>query len=65
MMLNSVRKKVMGNFLNPDKENSFITLAKCKNKYLFVDKTSFIEITNNRLNEDNRFLAINQTATMF
>ena len=58
MMLNSVRKKVMGNFLNPDKENSFITLAKRKNKYLFVDKTSFIEITNNRLNKDNRFLAV-------
>ena len=57
-MLNSVRKKVMGNFLNPDKENSFITLANCKNKYLFVDKTSFIEITNNRLNKDNRFLAV-------
>ena len=48
----------MGNFLNPDKENSFITLANCKNKYLFVDKTSFIEITNNRLNKDNRFLAV-------
>ena len=48
----------MGNFLNPDKENSFITLAKRKNKYLFVDKTSFIEITNNRLNKDNRFLAV-------
>ena len=58
MMLNSVRKKVMGNFLNPDKENSFITLANRKNKYLFVDKTNFIEITNNRLNEDNRFLAV-------
>ena len=58
MILNSVRKKVMGNFLNPDKENSFISLANCKNKYLFVDKTSFIEITNNRLNEDNRFLAV-------
>ena len=48
----------MGNFLNPDKENSFITLANRKNKYLFVDKTNFIEITNNRLNEDNRFLAV-------
>ena len=57
-MLNSVRKKVMGNFLNPDKENSFITLANRKNKYLFVDKTNFIAITNNRLNEDNRFLAV-------
>ena len=48
----------MGNFLNPDKENSFITLANRKNKYLFVDKTNFIEITDNRLNEDNRFLAV-------
>ena len=57
-MLNSVRKKVMGNFLNPDKENSFISLANRKNKYLFVDKTNFIEITNNRLNKDNRFLAV-------
>ena len=61
MVVNDVEfceKKVMGNFLNPDKENSFITLAKRKNKYLFVDKTSFIEITNNRLNKDNRFLAV-------
>ena len=48
----------MGNFLNPTKENSFISLANRKNKYLFVDKTSFIEITNNRLNKDNRFLAV-------
>ena len=50
--------RTMGNILNPDKENSFISLANRKNKYLFVDKTNFIEITNNRLNEDNRFLAV-------
>ena len=61
MLVNDIKLdkvKTMGNFLNPDKENSFITLANCKNKYLFVDKTSFIEITNNRLNKDNRFLAV-------
>ena len=61
MLVNDIKLdkvRTMGNFLNPDKENSFITLANCKNKYLFVDKTSFIEITNNRLNKDNRFLAV-------
>ena len=61
MLVNDIKldkMRTMGNFLNPDKENSFITLANCKNKYLFVDKTSFIEITNNRLNKDNRFLAV-------
>ena len=51
-------EKFMGNILNPDKENSFIRLANRKNKYLFVDKTDFIEKTNKRLNEDNRFLAV-------
>ena len=61
MLVNDIKLdkvRTMGNFLNPDKENSFITLANRKNKYLFVDKTSFIEITNNRLNKDNRFLAV-------
>ena len=61
MVVNDIKLdkvRTMGNFLNPTKENSFISLANRKNKYLFVDKTSFIEITNNRLNEDNRFLAV-------
>ena len=48
----------MGSILNPDKENSFIRLANRENKYLFVDKTDFIEKTNKRLNEDNRFFAV-------
>jgi hypothetical protein len=48
----------MGNILNPDKENSFIRLANRKDKYLFVDKSDFIEITNKRLNEDDRFMAV-------
>ncbi len=48
----------MGSFLNPTKENSFANLAKQKDNYLFVDKSNFIEITNNRLNEDNRFLVV-------
>ena len=48
----------MGNILNPDNDNSFIRLANSKNKYLFVDKTDFIEYINERINEDNRFLAI-------
>jgi hypothetical protein len=61
MVVNDIKLdkvRTMGNILNPDKENSFISLANRKNKYLFVDKTNFIEITNNRLNEDNRFLAV-------
>ena len=48
----------MGCFLNPDNDNSFIRLANSKNKYLFVDKTDFIEHINERINEDNRFLAV-------
>ena len=48
----------MGNILNPTRENSFIRLANRKDKYLFVDKSDFIEITNNRLNEDNCFMAV-------
>ena len=48
----------MGNILNPTRENSFVRLANRKDKYLFVDKSDFIEITNNRLNEDNRFMAV-------
>ena len=48
----------MGNILNPDNDNSFIRLANSKNKYLFVDKTDFIEHINERINEDNRFLAV-------
>ncbi len=48
----------MGSILNPDKENSFTRLANRENKYLFVDKTDFIEKTNKRLNEDNRFFAV-------
>ena len=48
----------MGNILNPTRENSFIRLANREDKYLFVDKSDFIEITNNRLNEDNRFMAV-------
>ena len=50
--------KVMGNILNPDNDNSFIRLSNSKNKYLFVDKTDFIKYINERINEDNRFLAI-------
>ena len=48
----------MGCFLNPDNDNSFIRLANSKNKYLLVDKTDFIEHINERINEDNRFLAV-------
>ena len=48
----------MGNFLNPTEENSYARLANRKDKYLFVDKSDFIEITNNRLNEDNRFMVV-------
>ena len=48
----------MGYFLNPDKKNSFIRLANRENKYLFVDKTDFIEKTNKRVNEDDSFLAV-------
>ena len=48
----------MGNILNPDNDNSFIRLSNSKNKYLFVDKTDFIKYINERINEDNRFLAI-------
>ena len=47
----------MGNILNPSENNSFIKLANSK-KYLFVDKTDFIEHINERINEDNCFLAI-------
>ena len=47
----------MGNILNPTENNSFIKLANSK-KYLFVDKTDFIEHINERINEDNCFLAI-------
>ena len=47
----------MGNILNPDNDNSFIKLANSK-KYLFVDKTDFIEHINERINEDNCFLAV-------
>ena len=47
----------MGNILNPTRENSFVRLANRKDEYL-VDKSDFIEITNNRLNEDNRFMAV-------
>ena len=50
----------MGCFLNPDNDNSFIRLANSKNKYLFVDKTDFIEHINERINEDNRFLAVSR-----
>ena len=48
----------MGNILNPANENSFARLAGRKDRYLFVDKSDFIEITNNRFNEDNRFMAV-------
>ena len=44
----------MGDFLNPCNGNSFTILAKRKDRYLFVDKTDFIEITNKRLDEDDR-----------
>ena len=47
----------MGNILNPSENNSFIKLVNSK-KYLFVDKTDFIEHINERINEDNCFLAI-------
>ncbi len=50
--------KVMGSILNPTIENSFLSLANRKDKYLFVDKSDFIEITNKRLNEDDRFMAV-------
>ena len=50
----------MGCFLNPDNDNSFIRLANSKNKYLLVDKTDFIEHINERINEDNRFLAVSR-----
>ena len=48
----------MGDFLNPCNGNSFTILAKRKDRYLFVDKTDFIEITNKRLDEDDRFIAV-------
>ncbi|WP_019002291.1 AAA family ATPase [Succinimonas amylolytica] len=50
--------KVMGIILNPTIENSFVSLANRKDRYLFVDKSDFIEITNKRLNEDDRFMAV-------
>ena len=48
----------MGSFLNPTRENSFVSLASRKDRYLFVDKTDFIDITNQRLNSETRFLAV-------
>ncbi len=48
----------MGSILNPTIENSFVSLANRQDKYLFVDKSDFIEITNKRLNEDDRFMAV-------
>ena len=48
----------MGSILNPNRDNSFTSLAHRKDKYLFVDKTDFIYETNKRLNEDNRFMAV-------
>ena len=50
--------KVMGIILNPTIENSFVSLANRKDRYLFVDKSDFIEITNKRLNEDDRFMGL-------
>ena len=50
--------KVMGIILNPTIENSFVSLANRKDRYLFVDKSDFIEITNKSLNEDDRFMAV-------
>ena len=50
--------KVMGNILNPTIENSFTSLVKFKDKNIFVDKTDFIEITNNRLNDNDCFMVV-------
>ena len=50
--------KAMVKILNSTNENSFVRLANQKDKYLFVDKSDFIEITNNRLNKDKRFIAV-------
>ena len=50
----------MGNILNPTRENSFETLVNFKDKDIFIDKTDFIAITNNRLNGNNRFIAVSR-----
>ena len=48
----------MGNVLNPTRENDFIRLANRKDKYLFVDKSDFIEKVSSNINTVNRFMAV-------
>ena len=50
--------KVMGNILNPDKDNSFIRLVKFKDSEIFVDKTDFIGKISAKISADKRFFAI-------
>ena len=57
-MLSSGEVKIMGNILNPDKENSFIRLVKFKDTRVFVDKTDFLEKTNALFNTDGKLLAV-------
>ena len=48
----------MGCILNPVDGNTFVELVEAKDIGIFVDKTDFIEHINERINEDNCFLAI-------
>lgn len=48
----------MSNILNPSCDNSFINLVKAKDSRVFVDKTDFIEKTNELLHTDGKLIAV-------
>ena len=48
----------MGSILNPGNDNSFARLIYSKEKGIFVDKTDFIEKTNDIIDSESRFIAV-------
>ena len=48
----------MGVILNPNGKNSFVSLAEARTLRVFVDKTDFIEKTNNLIKAKDKFIAV-------
>ena len=48
----------MGGILNPSGGNSFVNLAEARTLRVFVDKTDFIERTNNLIKAKDKFIAV-------
>ncbi len=55
----------MGIILNPDMDNSFISLVKSKDTEIFVDKTDFIEKFSSKINADKRFFCCNPSPSFW